>query len=294
MVPSDSPAQVSELTQLAAAANPKRLMRRLMVSFATTGLLLFAAQLVIQPKMAKGQERVGVVNSLGRQRVFSLRVLEQALGCALRWRQECATELARASDELSQGHGAAIMRFYQHFAIDDARFRAALPDVLAEAERFAAQGATQGTGGSPDALHAAVDAYVSSVDDLMAQASATSQRESIRMRITAALFFAVIIAMLLIQALVVFRPAVRAVSAHIAALTQAHDELERAAAHVKQLQGLIPICMYCKGIRDVGQKWQRLESYLAAHADVEFSHGICEACYAKHHTDDDQRGQAGK
>jgi response regulator RpfG family c-di-GMP phosphodiesterase len=56
-------------------------------------------------------------------------------------------------------------------------------------------------------------------------------------------------------------------------------ELEAALSQVKRLRGLLPICSYCKKIRDEGNYWHRVESYLTEHAEVEFSHGICPACY---------------
>ena len=56
-------------------------------------------------------------------------------------------------------------------------------------------------------------------------------------------------------------------------------ELEAALSQVKQLQGLLPICSYCKKIRDEENCWQRVESYITKHAEVVFSHGICPACY---------------
>ncbi len=58
-------------------------------------------------------------------------------------------------------------------------------------------------------------------------------------------------------------------------------ELEDALVQVKQLQGLLPICSYCKNIRDEQNYWQRIDSYLTEHADVNFSHGICPDCYLK-------------
>jgi sigma-B regulation protein RsbU (phosphoserine phosphatase) len=57
-------------------------------------------------------------------------------------------------------------------------------------------------------------------------------------------------------------------------------ELEDALSQVKQLQGLLPICSYCKKIRDEQNYWLRVENYLLEHADVAFSHGICPDCYA--------------
>jgi CheY-like chemotaxis protein len=56
-------------------------------------------------------------------------------------------------------------------------------------------------------------------------------------------------------------------------------DLEDALARVKQLEGIIPICAYCKKIRSDRHYWQQVEAYLQAHIDVRFSHGICPECY---------------
>jgi phosphoserine phosphatase RsbU/P len=56
-------------------------------------------------------------------------------------------------------------------------------------------------------------------------------------------------------------------------------ELETALAQVKQLKGLLPICSYCKKVRDGGDYWQQVEAYICAHSEVQFSHGICPACW---------------
>lgn len=56
-------------------------------------------------------------------------------------------------------------------------------------------------------------------------------------------------------------------------------ELETALASVKQLQGLIPICAYCKKVRSDENFWLQVEAYLARHSDLRFSHGICPDCY---------------
>jgi CheY-like chemotaxis protein len=58
-------------------------------------------------------------------------------------------------------------------------------------------------------------------------------------------------------------------------------ELERAMAGVKQLQGLLPICSYCKMIRDDQNYWQQVEGYISKHSEAQFSHGICPDCYEK-------------
>jgi len=56
-------------------------------------------------------------------------------------------------------------------------------------------------------------------------------------------------------------------------------ELEASLAREKHLQGLLPICSYCKKIRDDKDYWQQVEGYIEDHADVSFSHGICPVCY---------------
>jgi len=56
-------------------------------------------------------------------------------------------------------------------------------------------------------------------------------------------------------------------------------ELEEAIARVRQLRGLLPICSYCKKVRDDKNYWQQVEQYVSTHADVKFSHGICPDCY---------------
>ena len=60
-------------------------------------------------------------------------------------------------------------------------------------------------------------------------------------------------------------------------------DLREALAHVKQLQGLLPICMHCKRIRTGDDAWQRIERYLEKHAEVEFSHGVCDRCLEEHY-----------
>jgi PAS domain S-box-containing protein len=65
-------------------------------------------------------------------------------------------------------------------------------------------------------------------------------------------------------------------------LAKAQEELRlHLESQLKQLRGIIPICSYCKKIRDDDQSWQQLEQYISAHSDALFSHGICPVCFAK-------------
>lgn len=60
---------------------------------------------------------------------------------------------------------------------------------------------------------------------------------------------------------------------------QTENEREAALARVKKLEGIIPICMYCKKIRDDQNSWNQLEQYITNHSEAMFSHGICPHCY---------------
>jgi GAF domain-containing protein len=53
---------------------------------------------------------------------------------------------------------------------------------------------------------------------------------------------------------------------------------ERALAEVRRLQGMLPICSYCKKIRNDQNSWEQLESYISEHSHATFSHGICPDC----------------
>lgn len=59
-------------------------------------------------------------------------------------------------------------------------------------------------------------------------------------------------------------------------------ELQDAMAHIKTLQGILPICTYCNRIRTDKESWEQLEKYISQHSDAEFSHGICPECLEKH------------
>jgi DNA-binding response OmpR family regulator len=56
------------------------------------------------------------------------------------------------------------------------------------------------------------------------------------------------------------------------------NELQQALTNVKRLSGLLPICAYCKRIRNNQDYWMQVERYLAEHSEAEFSHGICPEC----------------
>lgn len=64
-------------------------------------------------------------------------------------------------------------------------------------------------------------------------------------------------------------------------LVRQKEELEAALARVKQLEGIIPICSYCKKIRDDQNSWHQLEQYISDNSEAVFSHGACPTCARK-------------
>jgi len=66
------------------------------------------------------------------------------------------------------------------------------------------------------------------------------------------------------------------------ALLDRFRELEDALMRVKQLQGLLPICSYCKKIRNDRNYWEQVDAYVASHSEAHFSHGVCPDCYELH------------
>jgi len=63
------------------------------------------------------------------------------------------------------------------------------------------------------------------------------------------------------------------------ALKIERDNLQKALDEIKTLRGIIPICSYCKKIRDDEGAWSQVEEYVNKHTHAEFSHGVCPECY---------------
>ncbi len=62
------------------------------------------------------------------------------------------------------------------------------------------------------------------------------------------------------------------------ALAERVHQLEDALARVHELQGLLPICSYCKKVRDDQHYWHEVENYVSSRSAAVFSHGVCPDC----------------
>lgn len=62
-------------------------------------------------------------------------------------------------------------------------------------------------------------------------------------------------------------------------------QLSESLAEIKTLRGILPVCSYCKKVRDDRGYWEQVDVYLQKHSDADVSHGICPGCLAEHHPD---------
>lgn len=67
------------------------------------------------------------------------------------------------------------------------------------------------------------------------------------------------------------------------ALAKRIVDLEQAMTQIKTLHGMVTICIHCQHIYNDEASWQRLESYIEQHSNVEFSHGVCPRCMREHY-----------
>ena len=68
--------------------------------------------------------------------------------------------------------------------------------------------------------------------------------------------------------------------AHMQLIDDSNNQLQKALDEVRKLQGTIPICGYCKNIRDEEGNWNQLEKYIHEKSGAKFSHGMCPDCVA--------------
>jgi len=63
-----------------------------------------------------------------------------------------------------------------------------------------------------------------------------------------------------------------------------NNKLEKVLAEIKTLKGIVPICSFCKKIRDDKGFWNQVEKYVQEHSNAEFSHSVCPECMKEHYS----------
>lgn len=69
-------------------------------------------------------------------------------------------------------------------------------------------------------------------------------------------------------------------------LIMKNKQLEKAMSEIKTLSGLLPICSYCKKVRDDSGYWENVDSYIHKHSNAELTHSICNECMEKYFSDE--------
>jgi GAF domain-containing protein len=82
-------------------------------------------------------------------------------------------------------------------------------------------------------------------------------------------------------------------TSHMLELRRISRELARALDNVRTLEGLLPICVHCKAIRDENDEWSRIDAYMVKRTSASFTHGICPDCAARLYPDLDLTGGKG-
>ena len=55
-------------------------------------------------------------------------------------------------------------------------------------------------------------------------------------------------------------------------------ELQQAISNIKTMHGILPVCSYCKSIKDGSGNWQEFNTYISQHTNAHLSHGVCPDC----------------
>lgn len=68
-------------------------------------------------------------------------------------------------------------------------------------------------------------------------------------------------------------------------LRRVNKELQKALAEIKTLRGILPLCSFCKKIRNAKGEWEDVDAYIYKHTEADISHGVCPECYKKYYGD---------
>ena len=110
----------------------------------------------------------------------------------------------------------------------------------------------------------------------------TSYRREILQTVATTIFcLTVILLSIFASSYLVLRKLIRLLKDSQQELADNMMKLQDALSNVKQLEGTIPICSWCKKIRDDKESWHQMENYISSHSEAKFSHGVCPECYER-------------
>jgi ligand-binding sensor domain-containing protein len=180
-----------------------------------------------------------------------------------------AVELAPGSSRLELGYTAPALRSPERL-----RFRYRLDGFDSAWIDARAQRVAQYTNLAPGSYRFVVEAGIDGKWGRAGALAITLRPQFYQTR----WFFVLAIASIALAIVAVPLLRVRQLRARAAEL---HQRVQEAIGELKVLSGLLPICAWCKKVRDDGGYWSKIEAYLAARTDAQFTHGICPDCNEK-------------
>ena len=271
------------------------------IALAFIALTLLSSSFLMQYAIRQNSGDSRVINLSGRQRMLSQRLTKTVFALE---HMETPEARAAGTKELTESFAAwkkahlGLQQGDEELGLPQRENSPEVMSLFAEIEPFHAvmvhllEGlANEMASGKYDplALRRAADMMLANeapflglMDKITFQFDREARERITFMRRLELFFLALGLSVLAFEFLYIFRPSLAQLTSTMAALRCRNEELEEAFGRIKRLEGIIPICMYCKKIRDDGDLWQQLEKYITENSDAVFSHGICPDCFAQH------------
>ncbi|MDD5307623.1 MAG: type IV pili methyl-accepting chemotaxis transducer N-terminal domain-containing protein [Deltaproteobacteria bacterium] len=289
----------------------RRLRVTYLVGLSLIAICLVLTQVSIQKTIEKHERDSRIVDQAGRQRMLSQKLAKLAL---IVLHAGGAGDAARAAREIE------YVRRQWASSHEKLERRGAMPD-LPEAterdigalfagiephfhviERAAGRVAAIGAGGDPAApgreellrstrvILSHEPAFLDGMDAIVLAYDEAANAKVRELQRTDLVLTAIVLLVIALVAIFVFERAAAMVGRQYAEIHAIAEEKTRLAAEmqaaldeVKQLSGLLPVCAWCRKVRDDKGYWTRIEAYVEKHSNAVFSHGMCPECLEKNY-----------
>lgn len=271
------------------------------IALAFIALTLLSSSFLMQYAIKRNGGDSRVINLSGRQRMLSQRLTKSVLALehmtTADQRDRGLKELTESFASWKQAH-LGLQRGDEKLGLPQRENSPAVSELFAEMEpfhvamvdaldRLVREINSEGRF-DPIALRSAADVmltyeprFLSLMDKITFLFDKESKERISSIQRLEKVFLVVGLLVLTFEFFVVFRPSLSQLATMMMSLKRRNEELEEAIGRINRLEGIIPICMYCKKIRDDGDTWQQLEKYITEHSDALFSHGICPDCFKR-------------
>lgn len=258
-----------------------------------------------------------LINISGRQRMLSQKLAKEALLLAGTQDPEIATALARKLEHTSrhwEGVHKLLLNGWGQAKGDeelsantlallteiDRHLKTARDQVLAISSMSPEKRAELRAGSEPiTIILTACDFFLRDMDRAVSIYEKQAQLRVAKLKSTETAILVAGLALLLLEALLIFRPMFHRIRRSFEELKRLNDKLKReidvreheehnrrkAEAEREVLRGLVPICANCKKIRDHQGHWQPMETYIEKRSEAQFSHGLCDCCLGELYPD---------